>query len=64
VLLDHHTDEAWAHVARVGNRFAALQPVSEAVIDREAFARAGSPHARVPEMAMGRGRDPACNRVV
>ena len=34
VLLDHHTDEAWAHVAKVGNRFAALQPVSDAVIDR------------------------------
>ncbi len=33
-LLDHHTDEAWAHVAKVGNRFAALQPVYDAVIDR------------------------------
>jgi len=34
VLVDHHTDEAWAHVAKVGNRFAALQPVNDAVIDR------------------------------
>jgi transposase InsO family protein len=34
VLLDHHTDEAWAHVAKVGNRFAALQPIYDAVIDR------------------------------
>ena len=34
VLVDHYTDEAWAHVARVGNRFAALQPVYDAVIDR------------------------------
>jgi len=34
VLVDHHTDEAWAHVAKVGNRFAALQPVYDAVIDR------------------------------
>ncbi len=33
-LLDHHTDEAWAHVAKVGDRFAALQPVYDAVIDR------------------------------
>ena len=33
-LLDHHTDEAWTHVAKVGNRFAALQPVYDAVIDR------------------------------
>ena len=33
-LLDHHTDEAWAHVAKVGNRFAALQPLYDVVIDR------------------------------
>jgi putative transposase len=26
--------ESWAHVAKVGNRFAALQPVYDAVIDR------------------------------
>jgi hypothetical protein len=34
VLVDHYTDEAWAHVAKVGNRFAALQPACGAVIDR------------------------------
>ena len=34
VLVDHHTDEAWCHVAKIGNRFAALQPVYDAVIDR------------------------------
>jgi transposase InsO family protein len=33
-LLDHYSDEAWAHVAKVGNRFAALQPVYDAVVDR------------------------------
>ena len=35
-LLDHYTDEAWAHVTRVGNRkrFASLQPVYDAVLDR------------------------------
>ena len=33
-LLDHHSDEAWAHVAKIGNRFAALQPVYDAVTDR------------------------------
>lgn len=33
-LVDHHTAEAWAHVAKVGDRFAALQPVYDAVIDR------------------------------
>jgi hypothetical protein len=26
-LIDHHSAEAWAHVAKVGDRFAALQPV-------------------------------------
>jgi putative transposase len=34
VLVDHCSDEASAHVAKVGNRFAALQPVYDAVIDR------------------------------
>lgn len=34
VLVDHHSDEAWCHVAKVGNRFAALQPIYDAVIDR------------------------------
>jgi transposase InsO family protein len=34
VCVDHYTAEAWAHVAKVGDRFAALQPVYGAVIDR------------------------------
>ena len=34
VVVDHYTAEAWAHVAKVGDRFAALQPVDDAVIDR------------------------------
>jgi hypothetical protein len=33
-LLDHYSDEAWAHVAKVSNRFAALQPFRGAVVDR------------------------------
>jgi transposase InsO family protein len=32
--VDHYTAEAWVHVAKVGDRFAALQPVYDAVIDR------------------------------
>jgi putative transposase len=32
--IDHYTAEAWAHVAKTGDRFAALQPVYDAVIDR------------------------------
>jgi hypothetical protein len=32
--VDHDTAEAWAHLAKVGDRFAALQPVYDAVIDR------------------------------
>jgi putative transposase len=44
VLVDHYTDEAWAHVAKVGNRFAALQPVYDATIDR--FGRLGPDVAR------------------
>jgi putative transposase len=44
VLVDHHTDEAWCHVAKIGNRFAALQPVYDAVIDR--FGRLGPNLAR------------------
>ena len=43
-LLDHYSDEAWAHVAKVGNRFAALQPVYDAVIDR--FGALGADAAR------------------
>jgi putative transposase len=34
VVVDHYTSEAWAHVAKIGDRFAALQPVYDAVIDR------------------------------
>jgi putative transposase len=34
VVVDYYTAEAWAHVAKVGDRFAALQPVYDAVIDR------------------------------
>ncbi len=44
VNVDHHTDEAWCHVAKVGNRFAALQPIYDAVIDR--FGRLGPDVAR------------------
>ena len=32
--VDHYTAEAWTHVAKIGDRFAALQPVYDAVIDR------------------------------
>jgi hypothetical protein len=32
--LDHYTAEAWAHVAKIGDRFAALQPTCDAVTDR------------------------------
>jgi putative transposase len=32
--IDHYTAEAWAHVAKVGDRFAALQPVYDAATDR------------------------------
>jgi hypothetical protein len=32
--IDHDTAEAWAQVATVGDRFAALQPVYDAVTDR------------------------------
>jgi transposase InsO family protein len=34
VCVDHFTAEAWAHVAKIGDRHAALQPVYDAVIDR------------------------------
>jgi putative transposase len=34
VCVDHYTAEAWAQVAKVGDRFAALQPVYDAVVDR------------------------------
>jgi transposase InsO family protein len=32
--VDHYTAEAWAHVAKVGDRYAALQPIYDAVVDR------------------------------
>lgn len=32
--IDHFTAEAWTYVAKVGDRFAALQPVYDAVLDR------------------------------
>jgi hypothetical protein len=32
--VDHYTAEAWAHAAKTGDRFAAPQPVYDAVIDR------------------------------
>jgi len=44
VNVDHYSDEAWCHVAKVGNRFAALQPVYDAVIER--FGRLGPDIAR------------------
>jgi putative transposase len=44
-LVDHYTAEAWAHVAKVGDRFAALQPVYDAVIDRHG--------ALAPDVARG-----------
>lgn len=34
IAVDHHTAEAWATVARRGDRFAALEPIYEAVRDR------------------------------
>jgi hypothetical protein len=34
VCVHHYTAEAWAHVAETGDRFAALQPVYDAVTDR------------------------------
>jgi putative transposase len=42
--VDHYTAEAWAHVAKIGDRFAALQPVYDAVIDR--FGGLGADAAR------------------
>lgn len=32
--VDHYTAEAWSHVAKVGDRFSALQPIQDAVVDR------------------------------
>jgi transposase InsO family protein len=33
-VVDHYTAEAWTHVAKTGDRLAALQPVYDAVVDR------------------------------
>jgi putative transposase len=33
-VVDHYSAEGWAHVAKGGDRFAALQPLYDAVIDR------------------------------
>jgi putative transposase len=33
-LVDHYTAAAWAHVVKLGDRFAALEPVYDAVVDR------------------------------
>jgi putative transposase len=46
--VDHDSAEAWAHVAKVGDRFAALQPVDDAVIDR--FGGLGPDVARGPSL--------------
>jgi transposase InsO family protein len=43
-LVDHFTAEAWCHVAKTGDRFAALQPLYDAVIDR--FGQLGPDVAR------------------
>jgi len=32
--VDHYTAEAWCHVPKISDRFAALQPVCDAVVDR------------------------------
>jgi putative transposase len=32
--IDHYTAKAWAHVVKLGDRFAALEPVYDAVVDR------------------------------
>jgi putative transposase len=46
--IDHYTAEAWAHVAKVGDRFSALQPVYDAVTDR--WGRLGPDVARGLEL--------------
>jgi hypothetical protein len=32
--VDHHTAETWTNVAKVGYRFAALEPMQDAVVNR------------------------------
>jgi len=44
-VVDHYTAEAWAHLAKTGDRFAALQPVYDAVIAR--FSGLGADVARM-----------------
>jgi len=44
VCVDHWSAESWTHVAKVGDRIAALQPVYDAVIDR--FGQLGPDVAR------------------
>ncbi len=44
VCVDHYTAEAWAHVAKVGDRHAALQPIYDAVVER--FGELGADVAR------------------
>jgi putative transposase len=55
--IDHYTAEAWAHVAKVGDRFAALQPVYDAVTDR--WGRLGPDVARGLELRHDWGRSTA-----
>jgi hypothetical protein len=55
--VDHYTAEAWAHVAKVGDRFAALQPAYDAVIDR--FGGLGADVARGSRCAMTGDRNTA-----
>jgi putative transposase len=55
--VDHDTAEAWAHVAKIGDRFAALQPVYDAVIDR--WGRLGADVARGLELRHDWGRSTA-----
>jgi len=55
VCADHYSAEAWTHVAKVGDRFAALQPVYDAVIDR--WGRLDADVARGLELRHDWGRD-------
>jgi hypothetical protein len=63
--IDHYTAEAWAHVAKIGDRFAALQPVYDAVVDRWGPARSrcrprpGAPPRLGPPVSLG----PLCRLV-
>ena len=46
VVVDHYTAEAWAHVAKTGDRFAALQLIYDAVVDRWGLLGHGRRHGR------------------